>query len=98
MMGEGLEGTVIKNAVDACLDAMQGMMAPSTVGKDSDELVDDDAAEAGEDPKASMKDNIIATINEKVNIFGLNEDQEAALIRGVVDQIFQMYPGAKTIE
>ncbi len=40
----------------------------------------------------SIKEDLVDEINNRCDIYGLTEAQEAVLIRGVVDQLFALYP------
>lgn len=43
------------------------------------------------------KDELVEKINARVDIYGLSEAQEAVLIRGVVNQLFVLYPGIQRL-
>lgn len=46
-----------------------------------------------QDDIESVKEALVEKINAKVDLYGLNEKQEAVLIRGLVHQLFTLYPG-----
>ena len=53
--------------------------------------------EGTETQQQHAKDELVEKINAKVHIYGLSEAQEAVLIRGVVNQLFVLYPGIQRL-
>ena len=54
----------------------------------------------GMDPKQleeRAKEDLVRRLNAKVDIYGLSEAQEAILIRGVVNQLFLLFPGIQKL-
>lgn len=103
-----MEGILIRKGVDQCMDALADILIGElliTINSDDDEaslqaeLTDTSSSLAELDDKVSQADIESATellvekINKKVDIYGFSEAQEGVLIRGVIRQIFALYPG-----
>jgi hypothetical protein len=73
-----LNESVLNQVVDVCASTLQQVLPPSLI-----EIL------KGESPEgvANMKEYVIQTVNEKVNLIGFNEEQEEAMIRTVVVDI-----------
>ena len=82
LIGEEMEGEIIGKAVDAVLDCIE-------------EVMSGEGSEDGERSIGDAQDKLVGLINDNVDLFGLSEEQEGALIAGVVEQLFELFPDAK---
>lgn len=82
ILDEDQELSLIANAVDSSADMLQSMLPPDML-----------ETLKGETPESigKMKEYVITTANEKLNIVGLSEEQERSLIETMVSILIDTY-------
>ena len=82
LMREDQEEAILFLAVEKCANLIQELLPPELIRNLQ-----------GEDPRglSEMKDYLIESVNSKVDLIGFTEEQEAALIRTMIDLLVDMY-------
>lgn len=90
ILNEEAEQDLLERALDACADRLLEVL-PS-------EMIDALRGERSNEGLESTKGFIVASINRKVDIIGLTEDQEAQLIAILVDMVVDLVIGDTELE
>lgn len=82
ILGEAEEEAILTTAVGMCADTLQALLPPDLI-----------ESLKGESPEGlvRMKEYLITTVNERVNLAGLSEEQEQVLIESMVDILIDTY-------
>lgn len=95
---EDFEAVFIRRGIDACLDKLLEKAGYDVDGDDEEEegqareldfgeILDD---EVDQEDEATVKEILVAKMNEGIDIPGLNEDQEAKMIQSVADALYSL--------
>jgi hypothetical protein len=82
LLNEGQEESVLYKAVNMCASTLEQVLPPSLIATLKGETVDG---------ISQMKEYMIKTVNQKVNLIGFNEEQEEAMIRTMVEIVLDTY-------
>lgn len=82
LLSEGQEETMLEAAIEQCAATLEHLIPPDLL-----------ETLKGESPQglAEMKESLIVTVNEKVDLIGFSEEQEAELIRSMIQLLIDEY-------
>lgn len=82
ILGESEEEAILTTAVGLCADTLQALLPPDLI-----------ETLKGESPEGlvRMKEYLILTVNEKVDLVGLSEEQEKVLIESMIEILIDTY-------
>lgn len=82
LLGEAQEESILEAAMEQCASTLEKILPPDLL-----------QTLKGESPEglAEMKENLIDTVNNKVNLVGFSEEQESEIIRSMINLLIDEY-------